>query len=66
VIVCSAPDRVESEVVVDFVRAILAESGSAFAASEPGEQRTEQAVVLIGRDVECLVVDTGGSQRLSR
>lgn len=46
--------------VPDFVPEILAEGGAAFAAGEPGEQRTEQAVILIGRDVERLVVDSDG------
>ncbi len=58
--VCSALNRIEAEVILDFVPEVLAEIGPAVATCEDVQQWTEQAVVLIGREVQRLVVYTDG------
>jgi hypothetical protein len=47
-------------VVLDFAPQVLAQVATAVATGKPDEQRAEQAVILIGRAVEQLVVDTNG------
>ena len=59
-IVGSTPDRVEPEVVLDFVPQVLAETSPAVATGESYQQRPEQAVILIWREVERLILDPDG------
>jgi hypothetical protein len=56
-LVGAASNRIESEVALDLVPQILAQACSAIAAGQPGQNRPDEAIVLIRREVELFVVD---------
>jgi len=53
----SASTRIEPEVDLDLVPQVLAEACSAVVSRQPGQERSDEAVVLIGRVVEQFVID---------
>lgn len=53
----SAPHRIKPEVIFDLIPQVLAQVGPAVAASQSYQERAEEAVVLIRREVARLVID---------